>query len=180
MLFFLTTQYPAIAQVPFPAKKAFQNTQRSVLEHRMTVLNEFLKIICLRADDNDDVHTILREFLEPDTNDKKIHGGSVVRTIETIVNPLKTGMRTIKNMPDSLVGGITKILLGRGSVKEPSFLDVTPVYLEQSSDYPALTSALKLLDELFDLQSRSQWLRRGLINRLLGKSEFILEINKSR
>lgn len=25
--------------------------------------------------------------------------------IETIVNPFKSGMRTIKNMPDTLVGG---------------------------------------------------------------------------
>lgn len=25
------------------------------------------------------------------------------------------------------------------------------------------------MDEVFDLQARSQWLRRGLINRLLGK-----------
>lgn len=74
-------QYSSIAQVPFPAKKAFQNTQRSVLEHRMTVLNEFLKIICMRADDNDDLHIILRDFLEPDTNDKKIHGGAVIRTV---------------------------------------------------------------------------------------------------
>jgi sorting nexin-13 len=40
--------------------------------------------------------------------------------------------------------------------------------LQQSSEYPALTSALHLLDEVFDLQARSQWLRRGLINRLLG------------
>lgn len=78
-------QYPSIAQVPFPAKKAFQNTQRSVLEHRMTVLNEFLKIVCSRADDNEDLNTMLRDFLEPDTNDKKIHGGAVVRTVNSII-----------------------------------------------------------------------------------------------
>lgn len=64
---------------------------------------------------------------------------------------------------------MAKILLGKGpTTKETAFLDVTPVHLEHSSEYPALTSALNLLDELFDLQSRSQWLRRGLINRLLG------------
>ncbi|XP_037051441.1 sorting nexin-13-like [Bradysia coprophila] len=53
-------------------------------------------------------------------------------------------------------------------MKEASFLDVAPIHLEQSSEYPALTSALNLLDEVFDLQARSQWLRRGIINRLLG------------
>lgn len=40
--------------------------------------------------------------------------------------------------------------------------------MQQSSDYPALKAALNLLDEVFDLQARSQWLRRGLINRVLG------------
>lgn len=47
----------------------------------MTLLNEFLKTISMRADDNDELHTILRDFLEPDTNDKKIHGGAVIRTV---------------------------------------------------------------------------------------------------
>lgn len=37
----------------------------------------------MRADDNDELHAILRDFLEPDTNDKKIHGGAVIRTVNT-------------------------------------------------------------------------------------------------
>lgn len=74
-------QYASMAQVPFPAKKTFQNTQRSVLEHRMEILNEFLRIVCNQCHENDDLHTILRDFLEPDTNDKKISGGSVIRTV---------------------------------------------------------------------------------------------------
>lgn len=53
-------------------------------------------------------------------------------------------------------------------MKEQPFLGNTSIPLEKSSEYPALTSALNLLDEVFDLQSRSQWLRRGIINRLLG------------
>ena len=50
----------------------------------MTLLNEFLKTISMRADDNDELHAILRDFLEPDTNDKKIHGGAVIRTVNFI------------------------------------------------------------------------------------------------
>lgn len=37
----------------------------------------------MRADDNDELHSILRDFLEPDTNDKKIHGGAVIRTVNS-------------------------------------------------------------------------------------------------
>ncbi|XP_037036659.1 sorting nexin-13-like isoform X1 [Bradysia coprophila] len=164
----LVKKYPTMSRVPFPAKKAFQNTQRSVLEHRMAVLNDFLRVICAHAETTDEIFNIMRDFVEPDTNDRKISGGTVIRTIETLVNPIKSGMRTIKNMPDTLVGGIAKIFLGKGPMKEASFLDVAPIHLEQSSEYPALTSALNLLDEVFDLQARSQWLRRGIINRLLG------------
>lgn len=76
-------QYPNIARVPFPAKKTFQNTERSVLEHRMVVLNEFLREIGLRSEDNHEIYTIVRDFLEPDTNDKKLHGGTVIRTVLT-------------------------------------------------------------------------------------------------
>lgn len=50
----------------------------------MTVLNEFMKTISMRADDNDELHTMLRDFLEPDTNDKKIHGGAVIRTVNKL------------------------------------------------------------------------------------------------
>lgn len=77
----LLTQYPNLSKIPFPAKKTFQNTERSVLEHRMIVLNEFLKDICLYAEDNNDILQIIHCFMEPDTNDKKIHGGTVVKTV---------------------------------------------------------------------------------------------------
>lgn len=47
----------------------------------MTLLNEFLKMISMRADDNEELHSILRDFLEPDNSDKKINGGAVIRTV---------------------------------------------------------------------------------------------------
>lgn len=56
----------------------------------MTVLNEFLKTISMRADDNDELHAMLRDFLEPDTNDKKIHGGAVIRTVNRFISTFQT------------------------------------------------------------------------------------------
>lgn len=78
----LTKKYSNISRIPFPAKKTFQNTQRSVLEHRMVMLNEFLKAICQRAESCDEIKTILRQFIEPDTNDRKLHSGSGIRTVQ--------------------------------------------------------------------------------------------------
>lgn len=81
----LVKRSAAIARIPFPAKKTFQNTDRAVLEHRMVVLNEFLRLVCQRAEDNPDIHGVVREFLEPDTNDRKMHGGAVIKTVRQII-----------------------------------------------------------------------------------------------
>ncbi|EAL42165.1 AGAP012694-PA, partial [Anopheles gambiae str. PEST] len=79
-------------------------------------------------------------------------------------------MSKIRNMPDTLVGGISRMFVGKSALKERSFYDIQdiPTLELKQSEYPALASALNLLDEVFDLQNKSQWLRRGLINRLLG------------
>ncbi|XP_062560743.1 sorting nexin-13-like isoform X3 [Armigeres subalbatus] len=163
---YLVKRFPILAKAPFPAKKAFQNTQRAVLEHRMEILNQFLEEICAKAEQSDELRGTVRNFLEPDTDDRKMHGGAVVKTIESF----KSGMSKIRNMPDTLVGGISRMILGKGSTKERTFYAIQdiPTLEMKQSEYPALTSALNLLDEVFDLQNKSQWLRRGLINRLLG------------
>ena len=77
----LVKRFPALDRVPFPAKKAFQNTQRAVLEHRMEILNRFLAEICAKAELSEEMMAIIRNFLEPDTDDRKMHGGPVVKTV---------------------------------------------------------------------------------------------------
>jgi sorting nexin-13 len=67
-----------------------------LIERRMVILNEFLQVICEKAESNDAMHFAILEFLEPDQDDREIHGMKV--SIKHIVNPLKSGMRTIKNM----------------------------------------------------------------------------------
>lgn len=51
----------------------------------MIVLNEFLMAICHQAEHIEDIQLIMRAFLEPDNNDKKIHGGAVIRTVLIII-----------------------------------------------------------------------------------------------
>ena len=83
---FLMKRFPNMTnQLPFPGKKTFHlhTTQRSVLEHRMNVLNEFLEMICDKAEHISDLNSIIREFLEPDTDDK-LQGGIVIRTASSI------------------------------------------------------------------------------------------------
>lgn len=63
----------------------------------MAVLNEFLRVICSHAETNEEIFVIMREFVEPDTNDRKISGGTVIRTV--VINDLclKTISELFKN-----------------------------------------------------------------------------------
>lgn len=47
----------------------------------MIVLNEFLYEICVKSDDNSDMYRIIIDFLELDTDDKRIHGSAVIKTV---------------------------------------------------------------------------------------------------
>lgn len=80
-------------------------------------------------------------------------------------------------IPDTFIDGLSRLFLGKtGSLKDHSFVDLSSS--ESSNEYPALTAVLHLMDEVFDLQARSQWLRKGLINRLLGAPWISMAANR--
>lgn len=144
--------------VPFPKKQTFHNTDRECLERRMIILNEFLQIVCDRAETDARVMSIIREFLEPDNDDRTLHGTKVTKLV---INPIKSGMRSIKSVPDNVIGGISKLFMTSKNV------DKFPIEEEtDSTEYPALESFINLLNAVFDLESRSVWLKRG-IHRIL-------------
>lgn len=148
-------QYFRNISLPFPKKQTFHNTSRDLLERRMVILNEFLNIICNRAETDTLVLAIVLEFLEPDNDDRQIHGTKVVKNL---VNPIKTGMRTIKSVPDNVIGGLSKIFVARSSDK----FEINDAMDTTNADNPTLTSFINLLNSIFDLDSRSQWLKRGI------------------
>lgn len=84
--------------------------------------------------------------------------GFATLQIETIVNPIKSGMRTIKNMPDTLVGGIAKILLGRGPMKQSSFLDVMPA-IEVKESVPSVCVVFKTHSTVSELLAMTYSIR---------------------
>lgn len=143
--------------LPFPKKQTFHNTNRSLIERRMVILNDFLRVICEKAENNDQMHFTILEFLEPDQDDREIHGTKVVRNL---VNPLKYGMRTIKNMPDNVFGGLSRIFLNK-SIEKLAMSDTIDAS-HSNAEFPALISFINLLDVVFDLESRSQWLKKGI------------------
>lgn len=155
----LTKRFPHMhtSALPFPKKQTFHNTKRGLIEKRMVTLNEFLKVICEKAEGNDAMHFLILDFLEPDQDDREIHGTKV---INSIVNPLKSGMRTIKNMPDSFIGGLARIFFHR-NIDKFALTDMIDAPAS-NVEFPSLISFVNLLDIVFDLDGRSQWLKKGI------------------
>ncbi|KAL3282364.1 hypothetical protein HHI36_005550 [Cryptolaemus montrouzieri] len=165
-------KYSDLAKLHFPGKKAFHNMDRAVLERRMKLLGSYMNEVC---DSNViSAHSGLKEllmtFLEQGEYDRAT-GGPISTTINNLVNPIKSGMKTIKNMPeqlintvDEVVGGITKVFHSKHG--RPSESSRVGASIEETDDNIPLRIFLLLMDEVFDLKSRNQWLRRRIVTLL--------------
>ncbi|KAJ8917534.1 hypothetical protein NQ315_005583 [Exocentrus adspersus] len=165
-------KFPDLAKLAFPGKKTFHNMDRSVLERRMKMLGSYMHELCQPQVMTS--HHTLRElvmtFLEQGDYDRAT-GGPISSTIDSLVNPLKFGMKTIKNMPeqfintvDEVVVGLTKVFHNKpGRLPEASKVGAS---IEETDDNIPLRIMLLLMDEVFDLKSRNQWLRRRIVTLL--------------
>ena len=173
-------KYYDLAKIPFPAKKAFHNMERTVLERRMLMLNAWLHQLTKPAvvGGHMGLQNLLLNFLEQGDYDKGVTGGQISRTIDTLINPLKTSMKTVtqavKTMPDNMLntvdGVMDNISKFFGNPKKPNaFYENTKVGAGldvETDDNIPLRIMLLLMDEIFDLKVRNQWLRRRIITLL--------------
>lgn len=76
-------KYYDLAKIPFPAKKAFHNMERTVLERRMLMLNAWLCQLTKPAivDGHMGLQNLLLAFLEQGDYDKGVTGGQISRTV---------------------------------------------------------------------------------------------------
>ncbi|XP_011499645.1 PREDICTED: sorting nexin-13-like [Ceratosolen solmsi marchali] len=173
-------KYYDLAKIPFPAKKAFHNMDRIVLERRMVMLNAWLVQLTKPAvvDGHMGLQNLLLSFLEQGDYDKGVTGGHISRTIDTLVNPLKTSMKSVtqavKTMPDNMLntvdGVMDNISKFFGNHKKNSVLyesvKVGASLDTETDDNIPLRIILLLMDEIFDLKNRNQWLRRRIVTLL--------------
>lgn len=173
-------KYYDLAKIPFPAKKAFHNMERTVLERRMLMLNAWLYQLTKPTvvDGHMGLQNLLLGFLEQGDYDKGVTGGQISKTIDTLMNPLKTSMKTVtqavKTMPDNMLntvdGVMDNISKFFGNPKKPNaFYENTKVGAGidvETDDNIPLRIMLLLMDEIFDLKVRNQWLRRRIITLL--------------
>jgi len=174
-------KYGDLGKLTFPGKKTFHNMERSVLEKRMKMLNDYLQILLQPGviDTHSQLQRMLLAFFEQEEYDKGVTGGQIARTLDILVNPLKTSMRTVgqavRTMPDNLLStvdgmmdGINKVFQGK-VIRPPVFCESMKVgaslHVDTDDNIP-LRIMLLLMDEVFDLKSRNQWLRRRIVTLL--------------
>ncbi|XP_075969356.1 sorting nexin-13-like [Anticarsia gemmatalis] len=159
-------KWPELGNVPFPAKKTFQNTSRSVLESRKRMLNSYLQTMASLARDAKYMTLLSQDylggFLSPENQAEK-HSNTIDALL---VNSLRAGMRTLKNMPDQfantvdgVMDGISKVFQGKS---EDNYYD--GFKSGNSSDGQEENDesvALKLFEEVLGI--RGLWLRRRLL-----------------
>ncbi|KAJ9575635.1 hypothetical protein L9F63_007496, partial [Diploptera punctata] len=174
-------KYGDLGKLTFPGKKTFHNMERTVLEKRMKMLNDYMQILLQPGviDTHPQLQRMLLAFLEQGDYDKGVTGGQISRTFDTLVNPLKSSIRNVgqavRTMPDNLLStvdgvmdGISKVFQGK-TLRPPGFYEHMKVgaslHIDTDDNIP-LRIMLLLMDEVFDLKSRNQWLRRRIVTLL--------------
>lgn len=159
-------KWPELSSLPFPGKKTFQNTSRTVLESRKRMLNSYLQTLASLSRDAKYMTLLspdyLGGFLSPENQTEK-HSNTLDALL---VNSLRAGMRTLKNMPDQfantvdgVMDGISKVFQGKS---DESYYD--GFKSGNSSDGQEENDesvALKLFEEVLGI--RGLWLRRRLL-----------------
>ncbi|KAM8883123.1 sorting nexin-13 isoform 2-T2 [Synchiropus picturatus] len=190
----ITEQFENLASIlKLPGKKTFNNMDREFLERRKKDLNAYLQVL-LNPETVKACPTLIQHiyvFLENKAYSKG--KGEFARKIDTLVNPLRSSMRNVSNavkaLPDSLAEGMNKVSDNMGRMSErlgqdikqsifkvPPLLpksDIDPEHCRVSAqlddnvdDNIPLRVMLLLMDEVFDLKEKNQWLRRNIKNLL--------------
>ncbi|XP_075068315.1 sorting nexin-13 isoform X2 [Mixophyes fleayi] len=186
----ITEQFENLASVlKLPGKKTFNNMDKEFLEKRKTDLNAYLQLLLtselLKACPS--LSHCVMDFLENKAYNKG--KGDFARKMDTFVNPLRNSMRNVSNavksIPDSLAEGMNNVGkmserigqdLKQSLFKAPILVPKTGSDLEHCrvsaqlddnvDDNIPLRVMLLLMDEVFDLKERNQWLRRQITSLL--------------
>ncbi|XP_005089469.1 sorting nexin-13 isoform X2 [Aplysia californica] len=189
----LTEKFPELTIPQLPGKTVLKKTNQSFLEKRRKDLDKYLRSL-MKPELLQNVaglEDLLNQFLHTGIWEK--HKSEFSRKMDTIVNPLKTASKNVGNAVKSVPDGVSKIGDGLGKVfasqrsmeqtKARELLNQGKVGAgldpELVENIP-LRIMLLLMDEVFDLRHKNQWLRRRIVAilRQLIKATFGDKINR--
>lgn len=168
----ITDKYIQIPGLVLPGKTAFKNTNKEFLEKRRKGLDAYLQVLMNPElwQSYPGLEDLLAQFLAPGLWEK--HKSELARKMETLVTPLRSSVRTVgtavKHMPD-VAEGVGKLFNVKGltaNLSQSEALDSGKVGAGLDPDVGEnipLRIMLLLMDEVFDLRHKNQWLRRRLV-----------------
>ncbi|XP_071812526.1 sorting nexin-13-like [Apostichopus japonicus] len=176
----LSEKFPDLKDLPLPAKKIMKNTTKSFLDKRGKALTLYIKELLekSRLMGHPGMSALVHNFLEPGVYNRG--RGQLARRVDHLVNPFKSSVKTVahtvKSVPGNLVDGvsmvsdrmtdgISKVLSMNKQPTRPlqNIGRVSSVTDVPDDDNIALRVMMLLMDEMFDLRHRDQWLRRQLV-----------------
>ncbi|XP_054724255.1 sorting nexin-13-like [Uloborus diversus] len=168
----LVQKFPVLSSFNFPSKKPFNNLSRQLMEKRRYMLNDFIHF--LLSHDTlaicEGLLLMVYNFLQPNVSEKGKK--SFVRSVGTLVNPIKTSVRTVGNIvrlvPDTLFelkGGLIRALSRHNEVDNScTTSDAKPItFKEPKTDDIPFRIILLLMDEVFNLRNKDLWFRRRIM-----------------
>ncbi|KAM3176289.1 hypothetical protein ACTXT7_006824 [Hymenolepis weldensis] len=176
----IVEQCGRIQNLKLPAKKSFTSVSAEFIEKRRSELDDYLQILCGidTTGRYPRLHPILSNFLQSEKWERKKGGSS-------LMNPFKAVGSAIISVPDTLFDGFSKMINRRqpidrsdvnsnvhasvssnSMVSRPSLLGDTSNFtiLDQNdSDNIPFRILFMLVDEVFNLQRKTQLFRRGTL-----------------
>ena len=185
----LREKFPSLLWLTLPAKKTFGNFEEEFIEKRRNLLEDYLQPLLdtnLLAE-NLGMFELVAGFLEQGDYYK---GKSLLsRKMDHIVNPMKTSISNVSRVVRSRADTVTKwtgdlsdsLKVPNKGIEKDLNIGKLSDGLDQGVDENIpLRILLLLMDEVFDLQHRNQWLRRQIvvILRQIVKATFGDRINR--
>ncbi|ESN97474.1 hypothetical protein HELRODRAFT_193210 [Helobdella robusta] len=202
----LQSKFESLSGLILPAKKPFDSVNKEFLERRKVGLNTYLQTLLnpglLKMYKG--LFDVVYHFLEHLHWERE--KSDLARRVDSFVNPFRSSVRSVGNMvrsvPNSLADGVAKvrnipnmldgvgkILSVKPSSNQPTVIkkdDLSGGKVGASLDFECgedsipLHIMLLLLDEIFDLKTRNQWLRRRIVAILqqIAKTMFGDSINR--
>ncbi|XP_041367207.1 sorting nexin-13-like isoform X2 [Gigantopelta aegis] len=159
----LIEKFPELVGPRLPGKTVIKNTSKEFLDKRRRALDRYLKAI-MKPDmwqKFQGMEDLVMRFLAPGLWEK--HKSDLARKMDTIVNPLRSSMKTVGHAVKG-IDGIIRNNDYKADLSMPISGKVSAgLHGSDTEENIPLRIMLLMMNEVFDLRHKNQWLRRRIV-----------------